>query len=61
MTPSPAVDVPALLDMSEQELDDLFTRSPAGPIPRGECDGTVIAAPGTDHVRHEARRRLMAG
>ena len=48
MTPSSAIDVPALLEMSEQELDDLFTRSPAGPIPRGQCDGTAIAAAGTE-------------
>ena len=46
--PTGVVDVPQLLDMSEEELDTLFTRSPAGPIPNGECDGTVIAAPGTE-------------
>ena len=55
MTPSSAIDVPALLEMSEQELDDLFTRSPAGPIPRGECDGTVIAAPGTEFAEIAAK------
>jgi hypothetical protein len=55
MTPSSAIDVPALLEMSHQELDDLFTRSPAGPIPRGECDGTVIAAPGTEFAEIAAK------
>ncbi len=55
MTPSPAIDVPALLEMSSEQLDDLFTRSPAGPIPRGECDGTVIAAPGTEFAEIAAK------
>ena len=36
-----------LLDMSQADLDDLFKRSPAGPIPVGEGEGTVIAAPDT--------------
>jgi hypothetical protein len=55
MTPSPAIDVPALLEMSSEQLDDLFTRSPAGPIPRGECDGTAIAAPGTEFAEIAAK------
>ena len=36
-----------LLKMSQNELDDLYTRSPAGDIPDGDCEGTVIVAPGT--------------
>jgi hypothetical protein len=36
-----------LLSMSRQQLDDLFTSSPAGPIPNGEARGTAIIAPGT--------------
>jgi len=36
-----------LLSMSEQELDDLFAKSPAGDIPNGEGEGTAILAPGT--------------
>lgn len=36
-----------LLDLSQDELDQLFTSSPAGPIPVGEGEGTVIAAPDT--------------
>ena len=36
-----------LLSMSQQELDDLFTNSPAGDIPNGEGEGTAILAPGT--------------
>ncbi len=36
-----------LLDLSQAELDDLFRASPAGPIPAGEGDGTVIFAPDT--------------
>ena len=33
--------------MSQAELDDLFTSSPAGPIPDGSAKGTAIMAPGT--------------
>jgi hypothetical protein len=36
-----------LLSMSQQELDGLFGKSPAGEIPNGEGDGTAILAPGT--------------
>jgi hypothetical protein len=33
--------------MSDKQLDDLFSSSPAGAIPSGEADGTAIVAPGT--------------
>ena len=36
-----------LVKMSQAELDDLFRRSPAGPIPSGPVDGTVLFDPGT--------------
>ena len=36
-----------LLSMSQQELDDLFSSSPAGEIPNGEAEGTAIIASGT--------------
>jgi hypothetical protein len=36
-----------LLSMSQKELDDLFSGSPAGYIPNGEAQGTAIVAPGT--------------
>jgi hypothetical protein len=36
-----------LLSMSQKELDDLFSSSPAGDIPNGEAQGTAIIAPGT--------------
>jgi hypothetical protein len=36
-----------LLSMSQQQLDDLFSSSPAGDIPNGEAEGTAIIAPGT--------------
>ena len=42
-----ALDVAQLLAMSQAELDDLFTKSPAGPIPNGAAKGTAIIAPGT--------------
>jgi hypothetical protein len=37
-----------LVQMSLAELDDLFRRSPAGPIPAGPVDGTVLFDPGTE-------------
>jgi hypothetical protein len=42
-----ATDIPQLMKMSQAELDDLFRKSPAGPIPDGEAEGTAIIAPGT--------------
>ena len=38
-----------LLAMSQQQLDDLFKASPAGPIPNGEARGSAIIAPGTTY------------
>ena len=40
-----------LLSMSQQELDDLFSNSPAGDIPNGEAHGTAIISPGTTFSR----------
>ena len=42
-----SLDAEQLLKMSQKELDDLFTASPAGPIPDGPAKGTAIVAPGT--------------
>ena len=39
-----AVTVPEMLKMSQAQLDDLFTQSPVGEIPRGEGKGTAIIA-----------------
>jgi hypothetical protein len=36
-----------LLDLSAEELDEVFRTSPAGPIPAGRGDGTALLAPGT--------------
>ena len=41
------MDVAQLLAMSQAQLDDLFLKSPAGPIPNGAAKGTAIIAPGT--------------
>jgi hypothetical protein len=49
-----AYDVPQLLAMSQKELDDLFTTSPAGDIPNGEATGTAIIAPGTTYTQELA-------
>jgi len=42
-----ALDVAQLLAMTQVQLDDLFKKSPAGPIPNGPAKGTAIIAPGT--------------
>lgn len=42
-----AYDVRMLLEMSQDQLDDLFRNSPAGGIPDGEAAGTAIISPGT--------------
>jgi len=36
------------LHMSDDQLDDLFRKSPAGEIPEGEGEGTAIIKPGSD-------------
>lgn len=41
------MDVEQLLAMSQAQLDNLFTNSPAGPIPDGPAKGTAIIASGT--------------
>src|SRR5262245_46530443 len=49
-----AYDVPQLLKMTQAELDELFTNSPAGEIPDGEAEGTAIVAPGTSYTKEIA-------
>jgi hypothetical protein len=39
-------DVPQLLNMTQAQLDAVFTQSEAGPIPNGEANGTAIVASG---------------
>jgi len=46
--------VQQLLDMSQAQLDELFTNSPAGDIPSGEATGTAIVAPGTTYSKNVA-------
>ena len=41
------LDVAALVAMSQAQLDELYHASPAGPIPDGRAEGTVLVAPGT--------------
>jgi len=50
-----ALEVTQLLDMNQEQLDDLFRNSPAGEIPQGEGDGTVIIATGTQLSEVAAR------
>src|SRR6516165_448047 len=45
-----AYDVPQLLKMSNGQLDQLFSDSPAGEIPDGTAKGTAIIAPGTTYT-----------
>ena len=49
-----AVTVPEMLKMSQEQLDKLFTQSPAGEIPNGEAKGTAIVAPGTTYSQNIA-------
>jgi hypothetical protein len=44
-----------LMKMSQKQLDDVFCKSPAGPIPEGESSGTAIVWPGTFWSRLIAR------
>ncbi len=46
---NPSLDKEQLLSMSQQQLDEVFTSSPPGPIPNGEARGTAIIAPGTTY------------
>jgi len=43
-----AYDVAQLLQMTNEQLDQLFSSSPAGDIPDGPAKGTAIIAPGTN-------------
>jgi hypothetical protein len=45
----------AMLDLTRDELDDLFRSSPPGPIPTGEARGTVISHPGTEFAEIAAK------
>jgi hypothetical protein len=45
----------AMLDLTRDELDDLFRSSPPGPIPTGEAQGTVISHPGTEFAEIAAK------
>ncbi len=45
------ITVPDLLKMSQAQLDDLFSKSPAGDVPDGEANGTAIVAPGTTYTQ----------
>lgn len=50
-----AYDVSQLLTMSQSQLDELFTNSPAGAIPNGEAEGTAIIAPGSTYGAEVAK------
>jgi hypothetical protein len=49
------ITVPEMLKMTQKQLDDLFTSVPAGPIPKGEANGTAIIAPGTVFTQEIAK------
>src|SRR4051812_777311 len=48
------IDVHGLMEMTQAQLDDLFTKSSPGPIPDGAAEGTAIIAPGTKFTPHIA-------
>jgi hypothetical protein len=49
------LEVAQLLDMNQEQLDELFRNSPVGEIPKGEGDGMVIIATGTQLTEIAAR------
>ena len=42
------LDLPDLLKMEKEELDELFRQSPAGELPDGDADGIVLVKPGSE-------------
>ena len=44
-----------LLEMSPMQLDELFKRSDAGEMPRGQGEGTIIIVPGTEVAKPASR------
>lgn len=44
-----AYDIQQVINMSQAELDELFSASEPGDIPNGEAKGTAIIAPGTSY------------
>lgn len=42
------LDLPDLLKLEKEELDELFRQSPAGELPDGDADGIVLVAPGSE-------------
>src|ERR1700752_1681496 len=46
-----AITAAEMLKMSQAQLDDLFTQSSVGEIPKGEAKGTAIVAPGTTYTQ----------
>jgi hypothetical protein len=45
-----AYQIEQLLEMTADQLDELFTKSPPGEIPDGEGKGTALVAEGTSHA-----------
>jgi hypothetical protein len=45
-----AYNIEQLMKMTQEQLDDLFTKSPTGEIPDGEGKGTAIIAEGTRYT-----------
>ena len=49
------MEIADLMKMSQSGLDDLFKKSPPGPIPEGDSQGTAVVCPGTFWARLIAR------
>ena len=45
-----AYTVAQLMGLTQSQLDEIFTNSPAGDIPDGKARGTAIVAPGTAYT-----------
>jgi hypothetical protein len=48
---TPPITVDGLIGMTQAELDELFKRSPPGPIPEGDSLGAAIVHPGSSWAR----------
>lgn len=55
------LDLAHLQTLTPDELDQLFRDSPAGEIPDGEADGTVLLVPGTELAEPVARLIHLVG
>jgi hypothetical protein len=57
----PSNHCPTTFENARKELDDLYSNSPAGGIPDGDCQGTAIVSPGTAITSIKAKLTHLFG